>query len=150
MVFTDPEQQIQFLSMGTPEKSQVQGSDTTTITWNFTHLEDGVSGFVDATRLKQGSFAGFDVVKEAADLRSGVGKSGRTKVIEERGVSVSGVPAIEFRTETLTSKGNTWYGVLRMLVLGDTLYTIGITAPSLSRFEEEQIKAFLDSLKPSQ
>jgi len=37
-----------------------------------------------------------------------------------------------------------------MLVLGDTLYTVGVTAPSLSRFEEEPILAFLDSLKSLQ
>jgi len=149
-LFTDPEAQIQFLSAGTPEKSQVQSADTTTITWSFTPLEDGTSGSVDATRIEQGSFADFDVLQEAADLRAGVERSGRTRVLEQRSVSVSGVPAIEFRTQTLTSKGGTWYGVLRMLVLGDTLYTVGVTAPSLSRFEEEPILAFLDSLKSLQ
>jgi hypothetical protein len=146
-LFTDSKEGIQFLSAGTPDKSQDESSDRTTITWSFAHFEDGTSGFVDATRMKDGSFAGFDVLRQAADLRLGVERSGKTRVMEERSVSVSGAPAIEFRTETLTSKGSTWYGVLRMLVLGETLYTVGITSPNPSTFEKEEIQTFLDSLR---
>jgi len=149
-LFTDSEQQIQFLSIGKPDKSQSQDDGAETITWQFGYLEDGTSGYVDATRLKQGSFAGFDVSKEAVDLRSGIEAGGRTKVTYEQSAKVSGVPAVEFTTETLTSSGNTWYGVVRMFVLDDTLYTVGITAPTLSRLETAEAQAFLDSLKQSE
>lgn len=146
-IFRDSNERIQFLSIGTPEKRQIGGSETTKIIWHFGYLEDGTNGYIDATRLIQGSLANFDVVKQAMDLRQGIEGSGKTKVIAEKQVSVAGRSAIEFQTETVISNGTTWYGMLRMVVFGDTLYTLGITAPGPLRLQEDQVKAFLASLK---
>ena len=146
-LFTDPEQKIQFLSIGVPEKSQSQNDTAETVTWQFGYLDDGTNGYVDAARLQQGSFAGFDVVRESADLRAGIEAGGRTKVIFERVVGTSAVPAVEFTTQTTTSSGNPWYGIVRMSVVGDTLYTMGISAPSMAQLQTEEVLAFLNSLQ---
>lgn len=146
-LFTDPEQKVQFLSIGAPEKSQSQNDATETVTWQFGYLDDGTNGYVDAARLMQGSFTGFDVARESADLRAGIEAGGRTKVIFERVVGASAVPAIEFTTQTTTASGNPWYGIVRMLVLNDTLYTLGISAPSMSQLQTEEAQAFLNSLQ---
>lgn len=149
-LFNDAEQKIQFLSIGVPDKSQSQNDKTETITWQFGYLQNGTNGYIDAARLKQGSFAGFDVVKESAELRGGLEAGGRSKVVFQRVVSVSGAPAIEFTTQTSTASGNVWYGVVRMLVLADTLYTMGISAPSLPLLQTEDALAFLGSLQRSE
>lgn len=146
-IFTDSDEGIQFLSIGTPEKRHFGGQAATRIIWHFGYLKDGTNGYIAATHLNQGSLANFDVVKQARDLRQGVEVNSKTKVMTEKQVNVAGRTAIEFQTETVNSKGNIWYGVLRMVVLGDTLYTIGITASSPSRFQDKQVKAFLVSLK---
>ncbi|MGA7875512.1 MAG: hypothetical protein WCA08_07590 [Desulfoferrobacter sp.] len=145
--FADTEEQIQFLSIGTPQKNEYKGPNTTTTSWTFGHLEDGTNGYVDATRLDQGSFAGFNVLEQAAELRAGVEKNGKTEVIEQRPASVSGQPAIEFRTKMMTSRGTTWYGVLRMFVIEDTLFTVGVIAPSPTRLETDQVQTCLNSLE---
>lgn len=149
-LFNDSEQKIQFLSIGAPEKIQSQNDETETVTWQFGYLENGTNGYIDATRLKQGSFAGFDVVKESAELRGGLEAGGRSKVVFQRVASVSGVSAIEFTTQTSAASGNVWYGVVRMLVLDDTLYTMGISAPSLPLLQTEDALAFLNSLQRSE
>lgn len=146
-LFTDPDQKIQFLSIGAPEKSQSQNDATETVTWQFGYLDDGTNGYVDAARLKQGSFTGFDVARESADLRVGIEAGGRTKVIFERVVSASAVAAIEFTTQTTSSSGNPWYGIVRMLVLDDMLYTLGVSAPSMSQLQTEEVQVFLNSLQ---
>lgn len=146
-IFEDSEEGIRFLSIGTPEKNVFNGTDTITTSWSFGHLEDGTNGYVDATRLTQGSFAGFNVLQQAAELRSGVERNGKTEVVEQRPASVAGQPAVEFRTTMTTSKGTTWYGVLRMFVLQDTLYTLGVTAPNPSRLDSDQVQTYLNSLE---
>jgi hypothetical protein len=148
-VFRDADEQIQFMSMGTPEKSKLEGKETTTVVWHFENLDDGTNGYVDATRLKEGSFADFDVMSQAAELRAGVEKSGKTEVIDQRQPGFSETPTVELWTKTLSPQGNSWFGVIRMFVVGDTLYTLGLNASSLSQLEQDEAQAFLDSLKLS-
>jgi len=146
-LFIDAEEGIQFLAIGTPEKRRLDGPEAVKIIWHFEYLEDGTNGYVEATRLKQASFADLDVVRDAADLQLGLEQSGKTKVARQRRVTVAGVSAIEFSTTSRTSKGATWHGVTRMFVVGNTLFTIGVTASTVARLEEQPIQVFLNSFK---
>lgn len=145
--YMDPKAQIQFLSIGTPEARNFDGPDATKTIWHFGYLDDGTNGYVDATRLKSGTFADLDVVRDVAGLRAGLEQTGKTKVEEQRTLTVAGTRAVEFRTTSVTSKGEPWYGVVRMFVLGNTLYALGITAPTRARLEDKQVQAYLDSFK---
>ena len=147
-IFKDSDEQVEFMSLGIPEKSRLEDEETTTIVWAFESIEDETNGYVDATRLKEGSFAAFDVISQAADLRAGVEKSGNTEVIDQRTPNFSGAPAVELWTKTQSPQGNSWFGVIRMFVVGDTLYTLGLNAPTISQLEQDEAQEFLSSLNP--
>ena len=147
LLYTSEEFSIQFLSLGTPEQRKVELSYAVKVIWHFGFLDDGTNGYVDATRLKTDSFTKLDVVRDAAELRQGIEQGSKTKVRRQRQVTVSGVPAIEFETSSVTSKGTTWYSIARMLVVNDTLFTIGITAPTELRLQSVPIQRYLSSFK---
>jgi len=146
-IFTDSDEKIQFLSIKTPKKQKVDGPVLTKTIWHIGFLEDGTNGYVEVTRLNQGSFIDFDVLKQSKNLRKGLEGSGKLKVTAENPINIAGRRAIEFKTLTVSSNGMTWHGKVRMVVIDNAIYTISIVVPKPSLLLENQIVEFLSSLK---
>lgn len=147
ILHTDNEYHIQFLSLGTPERRRFDGPNAVKVIWHFGYLDDGTNGGVDATQLKSGNFDDLDVIRDAMKLRAGIEQGGKTTVKRQRPVTLAGQPAIEFQSSSVTSKGATWYSITRMVVVGNALFTMTITAPSEQRLQTEPIQRYLDSFK---
>jgi hypothetical protein len=146
-VYINREFDIEFLTISVPQERRFDSAETVKVIWHIGFMEDGTNGAVDATRLKDGSLRSFSVTEQASDLRKGMEQSIKSKVISQKDIFINGIPAIEFKTSTTTKKGTLWYGVVRMLVIEDTLYSIMITCPTKERTFEQEIVRYLDSFK---
>lgn len=144
-LYTNSQFNFRILSFSVPEEKKFETAEMIKVICHIGFLEDGANGGVEATRLKDGSLRNFSVVREASEIRKGMEKSVKSKVLQQKEVIHNGLQGIEFLTQTLTSKGTMWYGIQRMYVSGDTLYTIYIAAPTKARLEENEIQNFLKS-----
>jgi len=146
-IYRNAEFNIEFLTISLPKEKRVDNPDVIKVIWHIGFMEDGTNGVVDATRLKDGSLRSFSVTEQASDLRKGMEQSVKSKVVSQKNIFLNGIPAIEFRTTSTTKNGSLWYGVTRILVIQDTLYSIIITCPNKERTFEPDIAKYLDSFK---
>ena len=147
--YRNPEFNIEFLTMRVPMEKRLDSPGAVNVIWHIGYMEDGTNGGVDAKRLKDGSLRFFSVTEQAANIRQGMDQSRKSTVVSQKNILVNGVPAVEFRTTSITSKGTLWYGVARVMVIEDTFYTIMIACPNEKGTRQPNIIKFLDSLKIS-
>lgn len=138
---------IEFLALSPPHEQRVDAPDVLKVIWHIGFMDDGTNGAIDATRLKDGSLRFFSVTEQANNIRKGMEKSKKSKIVSQKNILVNGVPAVEFRITSTSSRGTIWYGVMRALVIEDTIYSVIITCPNEERTNETDIVMYLNSLK---
>jgi hypothetical protein len=146
-IYRNPEFNIEFLTISVPKEKRFDSPDAVKVIWHIGFMEDGTNGMVDATRLRDGSLRSFSVTEQASDLRKGMEQSVTSKVVSQKNIFLNSIPAIEFRTTSTTKNGSLWYGVTRILVIEDTLYSIIVACPNKQRTFEPDIVKYLDSFK---
>lgn len=144
-LYTNSQFNFRSLSFGVPEETKLENAEMSKVIFHIGFLDDGTNGAVEVTRLKNGSLRNYSVIREASEIRKGMEQSPKSKVLYQKEVLQNGLQGIEFRTQTLTSKGTIWYGIQRLFVSGDAMYTIYIAAPTKARLEEKEIQRFLQS-----
>lgn len=147
-IYRNHEFGIQFLCLSAPTEYRFDSTDLLKMVWHIGFMNDGTNGAIQATRPKDGSLRGISTFQLASDLRQGMEQSKKSKILSQKNIYSNGIEAIEFRIVTTTKKGEKWHGVIRKLVIGDTLYSIMITSPNKEKLLNQDVAKYLGSLMP--
>lgn len=139
---------IQFLSLSVPMELRSDSPGLLKVIWHIGYMNDGTNGAIEAIRPKDGSFRGISAFQLASDFRQGMEQSKKSKVLSQKNIHFNGMETVEFQVATTTKNGEKWYGIIRLLLIGDTGYTIMITCPNKEKLANQDIAKYLGSLKP--